>query len=150
MDHEKFASIIQFAIDREKEAVSFYQELQTKTKFSGKKEFLHSLELMEKAHVEILEHIRRQDISKIEVPLIKTMKISDYLVLVPVEGEMTYQDIIITAMKREEASYNLYSTLAGNFQDTTICKLFEKLASEEAQHKAKFEEIYDQEILKDN
>ncbi|MBP7460031.1 MAG: ferritin family protein [Candidatus Delongbacteria bacterium] len=150
MDHEKLDSIIRFAIDREQEAVNFYQELQTKTKFSGKKEFLNSLEMMEKGHIEILRHIQRQTVSQLDIPAVANMKISDYLVPAQSEGEMSYQDIIITAMKREEASYKLYSMLAGNFQDADTRKLFEKLASEEAQHKSRFEEIYDQEILKEN
>jgi len=151
MDQGKFNSIIDFAIDREKEAVLFYQALQRNAKFNGMKDFLQELEKMEEGHIKVLQSIGKTDVSSMKIPQVDNMKISDYLVPVnkPVE-EMDYQDIVITAMKREEASYNLYTSLSANFSDPDTKKLFEKLASEEAKHKLKFEEIYDNEVLKDN
>ncbi len=151
MDVKKFNSIIDFAVERENEAVLFYQNLQKMVRFNGKIELLKNLENMEKGHIEILEQIRKSDFSNLEVPVVDSLKISDYLVPPQKEeSELTYQDIIIIVMKREEASYKLYHTLSHNFSDANTAKLFEKLASEEAMHKLRFEEIYDQEILKDN
>ena len=63
---------------------------------------------------------------------------------------MTYQDIIILAMKKEEAAKKLYTDLAKQFSESESGKLFERLATEEAEHKLKFEKIYDDEILKEN
>ncbi len=63
---------------------------------------------------------------------------------------MSYQDIIITAMKREEASVRLYNDLANLSADTSVKQLFLNLTAEEAKHKLKFEKIYNDEILKDN
>ena len=48
MDFEKFQEIIDFAIEREVEAVKFYQELQKIAKLNSSKEFLFQLEQMEK------------------------------------------------------------------------------------------------------
>ena len=44
MEGTRFDSIINFAIQREKEAVQFYKDLQDQVKFLQRKEFLKSLE----------------------------------------------------------------------------------------------------------
>jgi rubrerythrin len=66
------------------------------------------------------------------------------------DGVLTYQDIVIIAMKREEASRNLYADLAERFAGSDTGALFSRLSAEEAEHKLRFEKIYDDEILKDN
>ena len=61
-NRKKFDEIIQFAIDKEWEAVKFYQELQKMVSFKGKKEMLQDLENMEKGHVKVLENIKMEPI----------------------------------------------------------------------------------------
>jgi rubrerythrin len=63
---------------------------------------------------------------------------------------MTYQDILIVAMKREEASKNLYTDLAARLESREAQQVFQRLAQEEASHKLKFEKLYDEQVLKDN
>lgn len=150
MTRAKFDSIIEFAIEREEEAVKFYSKLQSKANFKGQVDFLKELENMEKGHIQILKQIQQVEVDDLDVPEVENLKISDYVVSAKPEDEMTYQDILITAMKREEASLNLYTTLANNFDDPQTNQLFKKIASEEAKHKLKFEELYDQDILKEN
>jgi rubrerythrin len=147
VDKKKFEQIINYAIDREKEAVQFYHELQDSVHFTERRNLLVNLEHMEKGHVAILEGIRDQDIEKIDIPEIEDLHISEYIVNDEPTGELRYQDILIIAMKREEASHRLYSDLAGMTTDTGVRKLFLKLASEEAKHKLLFEKMYDDEIL---
>jgi len=144
---KKFNEIIEFAIDREKDAVQFYHDLGGKSFFSEKKKLFVSLENMEKGHIRILNSIKQKRSQSIVVPVVQNLHISDYMVAPPAEGELSYQDILIIAMKREEASYRLYTDLAEKNNDTDIKKLFLKLASEEAQHKLLFERMYDKEIL---
>lgn len=150
MDQIKFNGIIDFAIEREKEAVSFYQELQGMAKFEHQKEVFKEFEAMEKGHITILEGIRKKDVKDIVVPDVPDLKISDYLVESKPADDMSYQDILITAMKKEEKAHDLYTCLADDTRDEEIKRLFSKLASEEAKHKLHFEKIYDDEILKDN
>lgn len=150
MTKEKFNEVIDFAIDGEKQAVRFYQDLQTRVKFSAQKEMLKELENMEKGHIVILENIRTKGIQKITIKEVTDLHIADYVVDVEPEEDMTYQDILIIAMKKEEQAKNLYTTLAGNFPGTELEKLFLKLASEEAGHKLKFETLYDEYVLKEN
>ena len=142
--------IINFAIEQEEKAVSFYNELQRLTKFSEKKSLLKDLENMEKSHIEILKNLKDESIGNIEVKEIQNLHISDYLVPTELSKNMDYQDIIVIAIKKEEKAYNLYNDLAKKTEDKNAKKLFLKLASEEAKHKNIFEQIYDEEILSDN
>ena len=150
MTKEKFNEAIDFAVDGEKEAVEFYQELQQKTKFQARKEMLKDLENMEKGHIVILENIRSKGIQNVTIKEVTNLNISEYIVNVKPYDDMTYQDILIIAMKKEEQAQKLYTNLAGNFPGTELEKLFLKLASEEAGHKLQFETLYDEHILKEN
>lgn len=150
MNSKKFDEIIDFAINREYEAMKFYQDMQGMVKFYSQKKLLKDFELMEKGHAEILKDIRNTDFNKIEIPEIENLEISDYIVESKPTSNMSYQDIIILAMKREEASYRLYNDMASRVGNQNIKKLFLKLASEEAKHKLHFEKIYDNEILTEN
>ena len=147
---ENLSVIIDFAIEREKEAVAFYSYLQKKSKFDAQKIMLKELENMERGHIVILENIRIKDFAKIEDKKIKDLHISDYVVDVKPSENMSYQDIIILAMKKEEAAKKLYTDLAKQFTGSESGKLFERLAAEESEHKLKFEKLYDDEVLKEN
>jgi len=144
---ERFREIINFAIEREKEAVEFYRNLGKEASFSDKKKLIREFELMEIGHITILENIGKGVVEEIDIPRIKDLHISDYTVSVEVSGSMSYQDLLITAMKREEASLKLYSDLAGRTMDPDMRVLFQKLASEESRHKLYFERLYDDDIL---
>ncbi|MBN2460494.1 MAG: ferritin family protein [Candidatus Cloacimonetes bacterium] len=150
MTKEKFNEIIDFAVGREEEAVAFYQDLQGKAKFSAQVEMLREFENMERGHIVILENIRRKGYEGIKEKHVPDLKISDYIVSIEPSPGMTYQDILIMAMKREEKAHNLYNNMAGRFPGTDLEKLFHKLASEEAKHKLHFEKLYDEEVLRDN
>ncbi len=150
MTKEKFNEVIDFAIDGEKEAVKFYRELQQKTKFNARKIMLKELENMEMGHVVILENIRSRGIGDVTVKEVTNLNISEYIVDVKPYEDMTYQDILIIAMKKEEQAMKLYTNLAGNFQGSELETLFLKLASEEAGHKLQFETLYDEHVLKEN
>jgi rubrerythrin len=149
----EFNDIIDFAVAREREAVQFYADLQTKARFSAQKIMLKELESMEQGHVLMLEELRRKGESFITAhthPEVTNLKISDYLVESQPSGHMTYQDILIIAMKREERSYALYHDLAVQFAGTESETILLRIAAEEAEHKNRFEKLYDDEVLKGN
>lgn len=152
MSKEKFNEIIDFAVAREQEAVQFYRELQQMVNFKSHRDVLKQYEEMEKGHIVILEKMRQEMAVKIggAVPRVENLLISDYLVESKPTAQMTYQDILIIAMKREEKANKLYTKLADESSDSEVKKVFLRIASEEAMHKNLFEKIYDKEILKDN
>lgn len=150
MDRKKFDEIIDFAVEREVDAIKFYQDLQKMVRFNSQRELLHEFEEMEKGHVEMLEKIRKMEIAGIDIPRIQNLQISDYMVASPPTEDMGFEDIITIAMKREEAAQRLYTEMAGRVDDPQVQKLFLRLSAEEAKHKLYFETMYDDEVLSDN
>lgn len=152
MKYDNIGKIIEFAVEREKEAAEFYRNLQSDAHFESKRKLLKSLEEMELSHIEKLNEIKSHNIKEIENYSVEDLKISDYIVENHDRGldDLTYQDILIIAMKKEESAYKLYKNLAEKLNSSFAGKVFGLLASEEASHKKHFEEIYDNEILKEN
>lgn len=152
MDKKKFNEILNFAVEREQEAVRFYQELQKMAQFKEQQSLLSEFENIERSHIVMVENIRKNVLENIDAPLpdIENLAISDYLIDVEPSENMTYQDILIVAMKREEKAQKLYSDLADKTVDRETKKLFSKLASEESKHKLYFEKLYDEVILSEN
>ena len=150
MKKEKFNEIIDFAVQAEKDAVEFYSDLQTKTKFEAIKDMLKEFEMFERGHIVQLEKIREQGLENLVEKEIHDLTLSDYLVEGEPSDDMDFEDIILIAMKREEAAKNLYEHFAKKMQGTPIEKLLLRLAADESSHKLKFEKIYDDKILKEN
>ena len=150
MTMEKFNDILNYAIERENEAAEFYRYMQDIVKFENQKELLKDYELMEESHARALKTISESSIEEISISQVENLKISDYVVEKQPSPDMTYQDIIIIAMKREEAANRLYSQMAQSISEPKIKKLFEKLAEEELKHKLHFEKIYDEEFFGEN
>lgn len=150
MKKDDFNAIIDFAVDREKEAVEFYKDLQSKAKFDEMKEMLKDLETMERGHITFLEKVRERGMEKVEVDEVNDLSISDYMVEVEPKPDMDYQDILIIAMKREQKSKELYEELAKRFAGSEVEKILLKIAADETEHKLRFEKLYDEFVLKEN
>ncbi len=145
----KVKDIIEFAINKEIEAIEFYKKLQNIAKYESSKAFLKELEEMEISHKTILEnHLNNpSEINIIEQPT--NLQISDYMDDVEAESDITFQQILIIAMKREERAMSLYQQLAAEVEGEAR-NVFIRLSQEEAKHKLQLETIYDEEILKEN
>lgn len=150
MVDEKFLEILNFAIKREEEAAEFYKGLQTKVKHEWSKSILKELEDMELGHMRILQNWDKQGVENFVQPKIQDLKISDYMEEIETNEHMGFQEILIVAMKKEEAAKNLYLDLAKKSDNGPTKNLFLKLAGEEAKHKLQLETIYDDEILLEN
>ncbi len=150
MTIQEYNDILDFAISREREAVQFYRELQQEAKFQNQLEMLKELEAMEMGHIVVIENIRRRGVSEAEIPLVPNLQISEYLSADVENLDLSYQNILIKAMKREENSFKLYSEMSVKFPDSELSTLFRKLASDEAKHKLLFERLYDDWISSGN
>ncbi len=142
--------IIDYAIRKEFEAAKFYRDLQARVKLNSSKKFLKELEDMELQHAEILRNYLedQSQISLISEPT--DLKISDDWDDIEIKDDLTFQEVIIIAMKREEAAMNLYNRLAENISDSAAKTVFLRLAQEESKHKYSLETMYDDEILAEN
>jgi hypothetical protein len=78
------------------------------------------------------------------------LKISDYLVEVGATENISYQDALIVAMKRERAAFELYTDMAAQVPESHLKEVLQGLAKEEAKHKLFFESEYDDRVLMDN
>ncbi|MDD3282850.1 MAG: ferritin family protein [Candidatus Cloacimonetes bacterium] len=150
MTVSEFNEILDFAVAREQEAVSFYHALQEESKFAQQKAMLQELEQMEMGHIVVIESIRQKGVQPQFIEKVPNLKISEYLVKELDEKDLSYQSILIKAMKREENSFKLYTEMSLKFPDEELSTLFRRLASDEAKHKLHFEKLYDDFISKGN
>ena len=78
------------------------------------------------------------------------LKISDYLVEEPPGEEMTFQDLLIFAAKKEQKAVELYSQLGNSTDDANLKKLFDFLVEQEKAHKYKLEVKYEEHVLEED
>jgi len=150
MDTVNFKVAIAHAIEREFEAAKFYHSLLVKVKMDSSRVLLDELESMELKHAEALCNFDKEGFSGFMPQSLKNLNISEILVQPEINDTMTFQDVLVVAMKREEGSKNLYKALSEYSPDSSSKNLFLKLASEEANHKLQLETLYDDEINREN
>jgi rubrerythrin len=142
--------ILDFAIEREQEAADFYTGLADKASSAWMKDMLLSFSQEELRHKGKLKSVKKGEKLLSSEQRVMDLKLGDYLVDVAPEPDISLQDAMIIAMKREKKAYRLYSDLAQKVDDAEIRDLFLGLAQEEAKHKLYFETQYDDQILRDN
>ena len=141
--------ILDFAIKNEQEAQDFYAQLARKVKKSGMSDLFRSFVDEEKTHEEKLKKIKADKSMAPAQEKITDLKIGDYLVPAKPSEDMSYQDALILAMKKEKAAFRMYTSLSQR-TDGEIKALFMMLAQEEAKHKLFFETEYDDNVLAEN
>ncbi|RUT77689.1 ferritin-like domain-containing protein [Ancylomarina longa] len=143
--------ILDFAINEEQMAADFYTDLAAKMKNQEMKDTFEQYALEEIGHRTKLEAIKNGKAYKIADSKIVDLKIADYLVEVDTEKtNISYQEALILAMKKEKSAFKLYNDLASATTDAASKKVFLMLAQEEAKHKLRFEIEYDNNILTEN
>ena len=151
MSFKSVDEILEYAIGKEQEAVTFYMDLSTKDTFASVKDTFVSFAGEEEKHVALLQGIN-SDPTKVEtykLEKVPNLKISDYLAETEYKEGMFMQDILRIAMKREEMAVKLYQDLSEKADNAEFCKLFDLLAQEESKHKLALETMYD-DFLADN
>jgi len=145
MDFNSTEEILNYAIEREKEAAEFYEEISRKEAFSGTKKSFEEFAKEERKHQTMLEDfsINKEKIAEYKLTWITDIKRSDYLVDIEYEPGMHYTDILRLAMKKEEKALKLYNDLAQKTDNQDVIKLFQILSQEEAKHKGFLERLYD-------
>jgi len=142
--------ILDYAIDQEQQAADFYANLAGRAEKAGMKEVLLEFAAEEQRHKERLLAVKTGEHELTPEQKVLDLKISDYLVEVEATDDISYQDALIVAMKRERAAYELYSDMAEKITASNLREVFVGLAREEARHKLFFESEYDERVLIDN
>jgi rubrerythrin len=153
MQFENLEAIIDFAIDKEREAAGFYKQIsRDEEDFSGSKKMFAEFAAEEQKHEKMLKEFKTKGISKslqeYKLKWITDIKRSDYLVDLEYEKGMPYNEILLLAMKREEKALKLYNDFLKQAETKESQKLFKVLCQEEAKHKLALETIYDDYMAK--
>ena len=149
MEFSKYEEFVKFAIEREEEAIQAYGEMSEKTQNPGLKKLLLELQAEEKKHKKLLKEISPERIASLKIVDIVDLKISDYLVEEPLNAEMTFQDLLIYAAKKEQKAVELYSHLAQKTDNPEMKKIFEFMVEQERSHKLKLEKEYEEHVLEE-
>ena len=143
--------ILDFAINEEQMAADFYTELASKEKEHVGKDIFEQFALEEIGHRAKLEAIKNGKQYQVVGEKVADLKIGDYLIDIDTKKtNLTYQEALIIAMKKEKAAFRLYNDLAAVAKDDISRDVFLMLAQEEAKHKLRFEVEYDSNILTEN
>ncbi len=147
MKFDSLEAIVEFAIEKEKEAVEFYSGLARDEAFSGSKEMFTDFAREEQKHQKMLQEFKTkgftQAMRNYKLKWIKDIKRSDYVVELEYRKGMAYNEILMLAMKREEAALKLYNDFLKQADTPESQKVFKMLCQEEAKHKLALETMYD-------
>jgi rubrerythrin len=139
---ESVDEILDFAIGREIEAIRLYIDLAKKVEKPEMQKVLKGFTMEEQEH-----RIKLEDAKAIGFVLkeeeVWNLGIADDIEGGEVRPDMSYADILIFAMKKENVAFQLYTDLAKMAQDEEMKDMFLQLAQEEAEHKLRFEMEYD-------
>lgn len=147
---ESVDGVLDFAISREEEAYEFYTDLASSLNRADLKTLFQQFAEEERGHRRKLEAVKQGKKLAPAEKQVLDLKMSDYLVAGKPGKEMSYQEVLILAMKKEKASFKLYTDLADRVPGEDLKNTFLLLAQEEARHKLRFEVEYDNEIMGEN
>ena len=146
--NNKLREALDFAIAKEQEAEAFYKEWAAKVDSSAVQQLFDELAATEHGHMETLSRITPEEMVAVDSGQQVDLNLSDVLVEVGASEDMSIQEAMILAMKREEGAVALYERLASLGGDAA--SLFTALANEERKHKQRLEADYDEHILSEN
>lgn len=139
--------VIRFAIEKEEKAMEFYKKCSERAGNPGIREFFREMVAEEQRHRDMLRDLNPADLGAMELERVEDLRISDYLMDVAFKDNITYQEALMLAMKKEEKASAFYSAWKEKCMHEETSKLFSMLAVEEMKHKRRIETMYDEEIL---
>ncbi len=141
------AEVLEFALKREEDSACFYARMREATPNPALKELLTEMENEEKRHGEILKGLSGKPVEALAVKPVTDLKISDFVVPEPPNPEMSFQDLLVLAARKEAKAAELYAHLRDHASDPEHKKLFEFLAMQEKGHKLKLESEYETHVM---
>lgn len=141
-----FNEIVAAAMQREQEASKLYGLAAEKAPDQRSRQILSELALEENEHCSLIAEIREDKTSFPKFSVQKDSSLSTpFLPLVFHEG-MTFAEIIIHAIQKEDQSYQFYRELARSDIPAEFVNLVNYLADMEQTHKRKLEEYFSAEV----
>jgi len=146
----KFVSlqeVIQFAIAREDTAYKLYKRAAELSSGPAARKMFEELAAEEATHKDVFSRIDAEKAENHKLCRIPEKSISAYLSDVDFRPDMTYQEILVYAMKTEDNAYQLYKTAAGMTDDDKLQKVLMNFADVELGHRRKIEMLYEERVL---
>jgi len=144
------ADVIAFAIDREIRAAEQYGRMADLAGTPGLKEMLLFLRGEEEEHRRLLEGLTASEIERLEPSKAPDLGLVDDLADEPLAADMSLQDLLISAARKEKQAVDLYEALARTAEAERQRDLFLFLAGQERDHKLKLESAYETHVLPEN
>jgi rubrerythrin len=147
---QSFERLVSLAIERETEAYEFYTQAAKRSELLSSAKLLKELSEQELGHRKKLEAALKQGVCSTfackNVTQFNKMDLDRYLAPVPLAPSSSPQDILIVAIKKEEAAHDFYNALSELTKDAPNRVIFETLAAEELKHKERLQNLYDEKI----
>ncbi len=147
---DTIADIIGFAVQREIAAAARYDRIAGLAKTPGLRELAEDLRGQEIEHRRILEGLPAETLRRLGTAPVPDLQIVDALAGERPSAEMSIQDMLIFAAKKEAESIALYDSLAGLAAGSGQERVFLFLARQEREHKLRLESEYEKLILQEN
>jgi rubrerythrin len=144
------AEVIAFAIGREIEAAENYARMADLAKTPGLRELSLFLREQEESHRRLLEGLTADMLRGLEPVFTPDMGIVDLLADEKLADDMTIQELLIFAARKEKQAAELYESLARDAKASNLQDLFRFLAGQERDHKLKLEAEYERLLLQEN
>ena len=143
--------IIKFAIKKEEEAYELYTSVANKTDNPAVKKLMEEIANDELGHKEALENLSESEtLLSYDIDQVPDLKLSDHLLVHPIDEKSDIQEVLTFAMKEEKAAYELYQQMSKAATDENQAAIFSKLSQMELIHKNKLESLYDDMFYSDN
>ena len=142
--------IIAFAVRREIEAAEGYARLAAEAATPALRALAEELRRQEESHRRLLEGLSGETLRELGAAYVPDLHIVDALADETPAADMSVQDMLIFAAKKEAQAVALYESLARLAGGSDHRKLFAFLAGQEREHKLRLELEYEDRILREN
>jgi len=139
--------VFDFAIEKEEASFQLYTKAAAMVESTASRKMLEEMAGQELGHKRLLQGMDREKVREYRFVKVPDLKIGDYLVDVEYRDDMTFQEILVFAMKAEEKAAQLYSEASHLTDVPEIQRMLLMLANEEKRHKFNLESLYDDKIL---
>ena len=134
--------VLDFAISGESKAAELYSKMAVSAANPWMRKTLEDFAQQELQHHNKLKAVRagRNALVREEIA---DLGIAEQLDDVEPHPDMDYPELLVFAIKKENASHGLYTKLASIFTEPELQETFLALAEQEAEHKRRFEMEYE-------
>lgn len=139
--------VVKFAIEREDTAYKLYMRAAELSTSIASKKMFEELAQEEATHKAVFARIDEDKSENHKLCTLPEASIAKYLTDIPFRPDMSYSQIIASALKTEENAYQLYKTAAGMTDDPAVQKVLMTFADVELGHRRRLEAIYDERVL---